>query len=496
MKENILFQKDWPNYFVFVSAILLSVLCIIFGSFYYPIAGPDTIFFIPPAINFYQGNGLINQIAAEHLSAIDTSGQNRFLYYPPFFPILLSLFADSDASGIFIFLGFLSALSILLSALILCKYLIQKSGRLSWLGAIFIFLALITILRMPWGSSGRPEIFARFLISIAFLLFCFLSYKKYWQIFGVILGLLIITHPVEALIFGVLLGLVFSIQESTKTTLFLILKILALASVVVFIFIQFFSPIDINELITGLARHWFLKALTGSGFINFFSLISNTHSLFYGVIFIFLVLIGIKTLKSYFYNIKSRELFIVFLAILFLITVYFSIINVRNYYITPFSVIIFAVFGYYIFVLNHSHFLKWAAVFIFLVLSFTSLREVVLFPFYVKDGVDLENARKIFETIVKRDELYLNIEITKSLWLLNKDLNTIKLIPDDYNIKSENPLLIFWQQENIFKSKVPPLAIRGCPLLENYFNMKEPVIFNIKLSDITPGYGFAVYKCQ
>ena len=85
-----------------LTALLAASLLLAFGIFAYPPPYTDSINYLPTAINFHAGKGLLNEVYPM-ARTLDPLGQGRFLHHMPLFPMLLgALMWQTSAQNIFI----------------------------------------------------------------------------------------------------------------------------------------------------------------------------------------------------------------------------------------------------------------------------------------------------------------------------------------------------------------------------------------------------------
>ena len=131
---------------------------------------------------------------------------------------------------------------------------------------------------------------------------------------------------------------------------------------------------------------------------------------------------------------------------------------------------------------------------VFILVATGFLRTTLLFPFFLKQGAALEEARAHFAELVRplesEDAL---IGVTGGLWTLTENYEKVYA----YNTWPEKPkektALVFFQQR--YSGMRTPSAIDGCTLTYDSFSGSLPQIFGIKLGNTMPGYGYAVYDC-
>ena len=196
------FINKLDNITVFILGIVLvvSALLAIFGYYSYPEMGWDSSGFIPVAINYEKGLGLINQIYWFQFN-LDFLWSNNFLYYPPLFPIVVGFFMlkATPQSAYMVIAGINIATIWLATALFLT---IAKQGvkKINISNVFLIGGSIIGLASMMDIGAGRPETLARFfMILAAWGIYFYIQNKKPWWFLGSILGLMIATHLIGAI---------------------------------------------------------------------------------------------------------------------------------------------------------------------------------------------------------------------------------------------------------------------------------------------------------
>ena len=73
---------------VLLTLLVMITLTQMYGHYGYPIPTEDPAGFMPPAVNLRAGRGLYAEANLGKL--IDKTHQDRFLFYPPLFPFVVS----------------------------------------------------------------------------------------------------------------------------------------------------------------------------------------------------------------------------------------------------------------------------------------------------------------------------------------------------------------------------------------------------------------------
>ena len=157
---------------IWISALLVSALLIVFAWRMYPVPDGDAIYFIP-AIKAYASTGVVDNKLVNLSFDTDPDGLGRFLFYTPGFPVAMgSAMAMNGASSYqlaLIFLSFARAGSTCLFARALIVVL--QNSKLQR-NRFFVLLASALVMSSGlflFASNGRPEILSMLLVSISLL---------------------------------------------------------------------------------------------------------------------------------------------------------------------------------------------------------------------------------------------------------------------------------------------------------------------------------------
>ncbi len=486
-------------------SITLAIITVAFGYTGYSLHGSlDSTFFIPPAISLAIGQGFRNPISDLRSEWGDPTGQERYLYFPPLFSLVISSFILKTSSippsqQAFLGTGILSAIAILLTSLVFYKVATLHGKKFDFLSAFLISSILFIILRTLWSIMSRPETLESIFLATGFLIA--LGARRPWKLiisFATILGLMAATHPFGTLFFASFVGLFFSFIYKWRRSLAYTGAVYALGVVAFFVIMQA-SPYGIFETFTGVLNHSSheLQRISIDLAVVF---IKSPHAILYGMMMIFSAFFCAHFYLRHRDRIKALFPFLIFATIICFLMAYFILIEIKTYYALLFSILIFSFFIYYITHVLNIRPLKYSLLLFVAFFAVLSLKTLLIFPFYIKDGTSIANGRVEFEKIIARYPR-TDMFLAGSLWVLSENYDQFHSISDlPMDRKTRPPLLIVLDQNQSYMELDPtpePLTeVEGCPLIENRFVGKIPELFGVKLANAMPGYGFAVYECK
>jgi len=498
INQGRIFGKiDAKKIAIILVALSIAAIIIVFAYFIYPTPGGDSFFFVPAAINFSLKGELSNKIT-DLTSIVDPTGAGRFLYYVPLFPVLLKyLMFTPTSQGASLAIALINSIVIALSALVFYKIATFNKIKFTWFNVFVISMSLLGLATTLGINVGRPEILARLFFVIAFILAFYILPERLWLLFSLLLGLMGATQPIGAIIFAIIMGIFFSIIFNTREAIKTIAKIY-ISAVVVFLSVMLLAPFSIADKINGILKHASLITVPPhadnflSIFFHYYFLDTNTT--FFGLILLFSSMIGLWMYFRCHNRIHSSKLFVVFIILLLLIVLYSIIYPNHVYNILIFSPLFFGAIVYFLRNVTYPIYLKVIIVAVVTLSSIGFLRAVALFPFFLKDGVSLNEAKFHFQKL--KDSMDVNeiIGVSDGLWPILDSYNNIRVYPPQFDLKQKNYSIIL-QQQNYSGLTTPLDVVDNCPLKENMFIFKNPKIFGIKLANTMPGYAYAVYEC-
>ncbi|MBI2035431.1 MAG: hypothetical protein HYT12_01970 [Candidatus Liptonbacteria bacterium] len=511
-------SQNIKPFFIFSAITIIAVSFLIAGFNVYPPPSGNSSLFVPPAINLAAGNGLIDDLS--HIRLNQTKDA-RFISYPPLYPVLLSiLMPRTDSIGAFVAIAVMEILIISFTALILYKILrtTGDNGEISWFNILIIIFSIFAIAGPLLNYNGtRPEIVFQ-LISVAWIMsvIYLTRHKNLWMLLGIIIGAGLATHPLHGFYFSILSALLFSYVTNTKSAINNILRA-GVLGVLVFLLILALSPHGALDYLNGMRDMAFRYASTmifwtGSSPLTGFESPLNTYgqdllrylvlspaSFFWGPFVLFVLILAAKNYKRLNSGIKSPHLFYLFLFVF--LAVMSGIIFLGHadsiYYLTMLGSI-FVVIASYL-VSKEKVFGRVVLFMLLATMSISSLRVFVLMPFYFLDGVRISEARNIIENLNLPDcDDCVGIS-PANLWVLSENypsiITELQAERTGENLGKTAKIILLGQHGSSLME--PPKEIKGCQIEKDYFaKEKPPSFFGIKIANIIPGHGFAVYECE
>lgn len=487
---------------IFFAAGAISVLLLVFAYFAYPVPAGDALYFVVPAVQFASKGELTSPLYPSDWmmdKIIDPSGMKRFLFYPPLFPLVVSaLMPEATPRGALIAIAYINVAVIWLSALLLYKVVTRKN-ECTRPKACVIILALVA-LASSLAENGRPEVLARLWLVLGCLVPWYIPKKHAYIAYGILVGLMFATHPPAGIFSLLVLGLALGVkQKFNKDTMLQGSGALgigfatALGGIALGPFgiretieATFRHAVAVEHIVTEGAQRW----LTFSNALGHF--ITSPVTPFYGAVIILLLIEG--ALLFWKHRARSVSFCVALLCAIILLYVFARTTYLMGhiFYISLFAPLIFVVFMY--FFLERGWLWKSATILIFLLVATGFLRTALLFPFFLKQGATLEEARTHFARLTKPYEGEdAPIGVTGGLWTLTENYKKVYAYNTWPDKPKEGTARIFFQQR--YSGTRTPPAIDGCALIYDSFSSDLPQVFGVKLGNTMPGYGYAVYSC-
>lgn len=221
----------------------------------FPLPLTDALVFIPTAVSFEAGNGLINPLFDYlYMGYLNEDGVPRFISHAPVFPWLTgALMPFSGPKGAFVVLALFKAITLSLFAFLV--WLNAKSVSNSNTKGYSYFvggLGLLGVGVMFLPTVGRPEILLQLCLLVAYLWLVFVG-NRIWRLvgLGILLGLVGSIHPAGAILGGLSLAVVYLLKERFSVAFVDLFGIAALGSALCLL-ILLASPNGLNATVHGL----------------------------------------------------------------------------------------------------------------------------------------------------------------------------------------------------------------------------------------------------
>ena len=485
---------------IMIVCVFISAFFLLSAHYVYPAAGGDSLFFTQPAVNFASGQGLRIPLFVEEWGIdqiIDTTGQRRFLHYPPLYPMLLGyLTRFPSPQGVFTVIALINAAIVALSSFIFYKAATYGKS-LNWFAVFLISLSLFGIATSVDESGGRPEILARLFFTLGLASVLFFKPKWQWLILGTLLGLLGATHPVGSLMAAVLVVVFFSAKHKYKKAILYSVGS-SLIALLVFVAVIFIGPYSLTDTLGAMMRmgsflnHYIgaNEALNPKIFFTNYVIDSSVPFLFFVVLMFFAA--AIATYRKKKALIASPILFLLsslaFSAIIFWLMFY---IGGHQFYVAIFSPLLYGAIIYY--ATRKGVFMKILTVFIVLLSTLGIARDIILFPFFLERGLPLEKARAEFNEAQLKYGERTYFGVTSAFWTLSENYKQMYTYYNWPEAPKKNTNVIFWQQA--YSGRRTPPVIDGCKIIKDTFNA-PPKIFGLKFGNSLLDYAYAEYECN
>ncbi len=507
-------RRSHINFAILLSLLLLVVISayLLISSFFaYPAIDGDAKTYFPPITAFASGRGLINPVMSESMY-YDPTGGNRFVFHGYLFQILIGAIAwGKDAAAIFTSARLLIAAIISLNAafsLFMFCHVTRSTQVSKWKRAAYVSAALLGVMSALDYDPGRPEPYATFLVMSGACLMIITQWQFHWIIGGCFIGLLMATHPIACYLSFLLLSACMTTYYEWKSCLFVIARIILL-SILTFASTLLIYPHTLTEWLSGCLRQMKDLALSESfsplQHLQIFAhewFISADGPFLYGLTF--LGLGGYACIKLYPRLRENIRWNLGFYFFLFLMAASFYAIGIRmpwrRYNALVFSPFVFASILYACNSTSQRDNLlpkggprKYQFVFpvvlsCFLLASVYFLREVTLFPVYLKHGLSFKNAREQFATALVRCG---QMQVDTVLFPLTESYNQVTFESSLLEEPVDIPCIA---KQQAYRGASQPPIIPGFKLVHDGFSKFVPKILGFEIASSPRGYNFAVYK--
>ena len=507
MLSSSLFYKKATVFLVLFSVI---AVLFVFAINAYPVPGGDSILYVPAAINIRLGNGFINQLSPAFLSG-DPTGTGKFLSLPPLWPIFLSWFMPGNTSqDAYMVMFVIYAITILLASFIYRKIIIPDWQKASWYRiAIYVF-SLFSLAAIIIFYPGRPETLSRLFIVISFFGLLF-PYKKWlWLFLGILMGLNIAVQPGPAILFAPLIGIFFAFHYDTKKALRLTF-LAYITSIITFVGVIEIFSYGIASVLHGLYRHFFVvnsgnlgdhlqpikimfpSFLSKKFFVGLITILTTSGSAaFAGSVFTSSLICAIDFYRRFKSKIVAHGPFYLFSFMMAGALFLFFFLRPVSYYMLALVPLYLLIVSYYSTNIITSKILKSATLTIIALSSIVFFHRIALFPFFLKSGTSLEEARANFLSLsLKSDE---RIGVDGTIWPISENYDQMYLWGDAEDVEYPTGTIIMREGLNGWTEL--PEKWGYCRKTKDFSTHKKPVVFGFALTNAMPGYAFNVYDCS
>ncbi len=492
------------KFIILLTGGIVIIILSIFSAYDYPPPRADSVYYVVPAFNYAIKGELSNPIIHdEFINFVDPSGERKFIYQPPLYPlligILLKIQKNPTPTTFFIIITIINGIIILSTTFIL--YRIARQGRIDFLTILGIGLAVIIMASANHTGMWRMEILSELFVALVLLFGTMYSWMSIpSSILGILLGLTITIHPSHGILSFIIIHIYLSISHRSRRLLLSLMKLygvgLGVASLIIAL-----SPFTAQEIIRGTVRHF----LNVGGF-PLFSLFTDVN-IYKNFIFQlpappFLIILILICFQISFSNYKNTSSLIYkpLLILLLLLIIYWR----RLDYFVIFLPLILIIIIYGLSIIKNQP-IRYCIIFSLFLSSLFFFRLVLLFPYYLRNGISLKEIRsdqEIKKFLFKNNDKLIGI--SEIFWTISENYKNIRFIPIDRpDIKTDimidslkkKKITIFILQQIYFPRYFPPHLDR-CTILKNTFIPKIPYLLFIPLAKTIPSYAYVIYDCS
>jgi hypothetical protein len=456
----------------------------------YPVFDGDSECFLPIAVNYAEGNGLANPIW-HPIHVYDPEHPEKLTWHGFLYPVVLGCLSPKPTyKAIRMVIGEIWVLCLVFSGFAFFKCATMY-GATSWRRDVLTITALLGMAGlMPDG--GRPELLVALLLAIGILCALFMSFRWHWLISGVLLGSIIVTSPIPAILAMLGIGIYACARLDLKQAFHFLLRSGVVAALVFGICFVLY-PYSLEAWLIGMSLHAKVAVTSGGGSGLLTKLHANPGLVFFIILSVTCFVAAISCYVKKTHEISSRFGVVCFAMLFLVATYYFSFRDLDRVYnavaLTP-ALVLFLV-AYAASQLKKSkikttlqHLSCPICCVILVLASMPFLRLALVFPSFIKTGVSYDTAQNEFNSLSdKRGQ----IGITTAFFCLSEDFSKIHI-----ENQNKNETFIFVQQVN--RGRLTPPEIPGYEVMQNTFSTELPSFFGIKVGNTCGGYNFAVYQ--
>ncbi len=480
----------------YILSAITSIILVVYAINVYPIAGTDSMVFIPPALLYAKGQGLANPLYYV-TQFTDPTHTNRFNYYVPFYSWFLGMLSKVKPSipTVFAFASLFSITNILLYAKTVSSF-IDRPLSVGLKALVLLSVTYVATYLFP--TVGRPEGITTLLVFGIYLL-----YRNRQGINPVVyniavcglFGLMLLSQLI-CFYFCFLFFVTYELFYTTNIFKTIWVNTLRFAAILgLFCALLAISPNGLANTITGIKLHVSFVFERNSGGLPLYLLFWVWAPLNFGFILVFLLAAAfyIRDIAARFRQIPPVQAVLLAGVQLFIIYGFAKFILYAAptiYNATTFIMPLTAYLVYNIIRLSPVRARNGATAMLMAAYvggSLLFLRSLVLFIDYKQDGKDYAAARAIANNIANNNH---NVYTTLSLWPLFDNLDSVHFFNE--NIMHKDDIIIVQQAYHAM-----PEVMKGkYTVMYDFTTAEKRKFLGITLTNRPQGYSFMVCKIK
>ncbi len=474
-----------------------ALLALMFVTFGVTGAGPihvDANYLTVPAVVWASGGELSNPLVRS-VQAFDAQGPGRFIYHGPGFQIALRAFLKPPTGPqALLIIHVLNVATIVLFGWFLYRLLrryLTSVGPAVWIGTV---AALSSSSAVLLAAVGRPEsLTTPLLLAGAHLLLPTssrtVSAGSRTVLVAVVLGLVLVTHPLTGVQASLGLAVWFGVRERTPVALRSLALLGIVAGAVALGVLAIAYPIPITSWFSGMLDMSVLVVGMVDTRISRFFFLAPNHPLF-GLTLVTGIVIGGRWLWSRRHLIGSPSLVAIPLILFVSLVTKFSLLTAfRVYDQYPGFPLVLA--GLLLAAARASvTSVRIAIVAMMIPAGIGTVRHAFLFPYYQTRGMSLAEARDAFREVLAAEQGPIGVTMTG--WLLTEDYDRLRVnfALDNLDERTGQPLDVIVVEQSHYPERT---SVPGYQLVHSDRRSGIPTLFGIPLAHSMPGHQFDVY---
>ena len=478
--------------------LFIAVLCGFFfvtNKYHYPLLGDDGPCFLPAAIHYAQGDGLIDPVWTPP-QVYDEAHPEHFTWHGVLYPMFLGKITPSPTyEGLRSVIVWLRIATLILGTLAFYRAMTLWGLTSPWRDILAIFQALALCSFIPVGE--RPEILTLLIIILSINLALFTKLKWHWLIFGVAVGLLIPSTPATGIMAVEILGIYACVRHTpVRAVRFLVGA--GLVSIAVFSLCFAAYPYSLEAWLTGMILHAKVAVYADSSENNIIALLKGlpliAWFLFYlmALAYVTGIYLMLKKPEAVGFRMGVIGFSLILLEFIYVHSIKVSFGFYNNQSCVPLIILLIS-FGVIFSVRCSSKasgaprpHLRYALLCaIFALASLYFIRGALAFPGTLRDGMSYEEARAELANLRKPG---VKIWMERVTFDLTEDYSGVWVASE--KAPTDCLLLIFQQKCR----SLTPKPIPGYTLIKNFFKTTRPTFLGVRLTNTPLGYSFAVYE--